>query len=126
MADIPGRESCVSAALVLYLENRGHGSRHQAAELQGELSLFAWAGGRQRRRPFFIMSLQSNTGRIFALLNVNELRVFTKHDSLTSLRIRLGIGGGPRRDGALVGEVVYGKAAHRSICSRGHSWFAGG
>jgi hypothetical protein len=29
-------------------------------------------------------------------------------------------------DGAPVGKIGYGKAAHRSICSRGHSWFAGG
>jgi hypothetical protein len=33
-------------------------------------------------------------------------------------------GGGWRRMGRR-GEIGYGKAAHRSICSRGHSWFAG-
>src|SRR6516225_9078570 len=33
--------------------------------------------------------------------------------------------GGWRRMGRL-GEIGYGKSAHRSICSRGHSWFAGG
>jgi hypothetical protein len=44
-----------------------------------------------------VACLQSNRGRIFALLNVNELRAFTKHVSLTNWGIRLRIGVGPMR-----------------------------